>query len=270
MTGTGTQNDPYIPESWAELVTAAAQGEAYIRLPAGALWDLNDLYPEGAPTVEMYCNEIDGNGAEIRNVRSNGALFSVGTYCLHNITIKDLKVINCYLTSASFFRGIISAYITLNLLRCEAAGELYGNSLFFNIDGCSLRADESSFRCHLAGSSKLNATGSGTLSLENSHIDFTGDSSAESLVYYPILRSCLVTGALTGHNAQAVLAENSDASYIDCTFDGFSLVAYSGVKPIVINIEKTGTATVSSKFIQATSSQIRSTDWLHSHGFPCR
>ena len=270
MTGTGTQSDPYIPSDWAELVTAAGEGEKYVKLPDGALWDLNDVYPEGAPTVEMYCNEIDGNGAEIRNVRCLGAVFAPGSYCLHNITIKNLKVINCYLTNATFFSGRTNSYIRLSLEDCEAAAELYGNSPFFDIDGCSISADQSSFRCHFAGNSRLNTADSGTLTLSNSRIDFTGESSAGGIIYYPVLNSSLITGEISGNSSYAVFADSSDASYIDCTFDGFSSVSYGGIKPVVINTDKTGSATVSSSFIQASSLQIRDIDWLHSHGFPCR
>ena len=270
MNGSGTQNDPYIPKDWDELVAAANVGEAYVRLSAGALWDLNEKYPEGAPTVEMYCNEIDGNGAEIRNIRSFGTIFTPGNYCLHGITIKDLKVINSYLTSATFVKCAANNHMTLNLLRCEMAGELYGNSKFFNADGCTINTDKSSFRCHLAGSSVFYTGYSGSLNLENSRIDFSGESGASQPIYYPRLRSCLVTGELAGQSAQVTFTDSSDASYIDCTFDGFSSIAYGGVAPFVINIDKTGSANVSSNFIQGTSVQIRNKDWLHSHGFPCR
>ena len=67
MTGSGTQQSPYVPDNWAELKTAAETYNAYIKFAANTQWDMNDQYPEDTPGLELVCAEIDFNNALIKN-----------------------------------------------------------------------------------------------------------------------------------------------------------------------------------------------------------
>lgn len=72
MTGTGTQNDPYIVSTWEELVTACNSSGNYVVCEAGMVVDFNDIFPSGylstSPHYELLFNTLIGNGIIFKNL----------------------------------------------------------------------------------------------------------------------------------------------------------------------------------------------------------
>lgn len=90
MTGTGTKDDPYIPDgSWDEFLEAIAKvndpdnrvGAAYVKMPPNIEYDLSKIYPDGGGTRHFWwnCMNFDGNGLVIKNgsFDANGSVSSV-------------------------------------------------------------------------------------------------------------------------------------------------------------------------------------------------
>lgn len=100
ITGTGTQADPWVVTTYAELVEKA-DDEGYIKIGN----DINILeeYPDGdMPTLEIIKSDIDGDGRTI----SNWYKIDSG-YCINETDssdtvscIHDLAIINVYITSS--------------------------------------------------------------------------------------------------------------------------------------------------------------------------
>lgn len=97
MTGDGTTTNPYIPESWAEIVEAAAISGAYTQCPEGLVIDLNDIEN---PSVVFDNNVFDGNGVIIKNMYTDKTKpiriknSNPNTVVLRNTNFIDFKLTN--------------------------------------------------------------------------------------------------------------------------------------------------------------------------------
>lgn len=76
MTGTGTQADPYIVDTWPDFVTAVGTTGAYVEVAPDTEWDFNNIAPEGAPTVTVTAAHINGYGCILKNVRAEDTFLS--------------------------------------------------------------------------------------------------------------------------------------------------------------------------------------------------
>ena len=71
MTGSGTQTDPYIVDSWAEFESVVTKSGVIIKFNPDAenkIIDMNEIYPEGCPSYSIGSSKIYGNGWEIQNL----------------------------------------------------------------------------------------------------------------------------------------------------------------------------------------------------------
>lgn len=108
MTGSGTQDAPYIITNADELYEMETIGsdETYFQL--GADIDFNDTdYAENFIPINLNCKSFDGNGHIIRNVNYNNtdstsSMFSV-SFEDGNIEIDNLKIENIRLTGTNVF-----------------------------------------------------------------------------------------------------------------------------------------------------------------------
>lgn len=88
MTGTGTQNDPYIVSTWEEFVAQIAVSGAYVKIADNTVWDMNTIAPDGVSRINCQCTELDGNGAIIKNLHTtSNTLLNVTN--VHDLTIED-------------------------------------------------------------------------------------------------------------------------------------------------------------------------------------
>ena len=68
MTGTGTQNDPYIVDTWPDFVAAIGTSGAYVKVADDTVWDMNSIAPEGLTQSLQVNANVDGNGVKIVNL----------------------------------------------------------------------------------------------------------------------------------------------------------------------------------------------------------
>lgn len=61
--------------NWSEFVAAVGVAGNTVVCPEDAMWDMNQITPEGVGKITIACNEIQGNGLEIKNLVSTGGFY---------------------------------------------------------------------------------------------------------------------------------------------------------------------------------------------------
>ena len=284
MTGTGTQNDPYIPASWSEFVTAIGTASAYVSVPEGTVWDMNEIQPTGitsAITVAAY--RVEGNGAEIRNLFfTGGGCFTMPTNPSTNYhTFSDFIFSNVLIESGSSFAKTPTTsnwqYFTLS--GCKVSCKI--------IDGCFAKWESGGQSQHiLLSGTSLNAeiSGNGTLAYRGS--------SSYGLILWLKNANIMLSGRMAGSaNGTDIVAENtlirgdwdtvsglrfstseytSKYSILDVDIPANSYLQSNGsLNKVLVNSDKIASgATVSSGFTQVTDAQLHNASYLSSIGFP--
>lgn len=265
MTGTGTSADPYIPENWDELVSCAKTSGAYISLPEGGEWDMNEQYPTGAPTLEMQGCHIDGNGFVIKNLYSEDTMIQIGEGT--SVEIKNLVFQNIYSHGDYLIRGRNSYAGWLKMENVEMSGTIVNSAIFRdNQWGYTQNSFERcSFNFRLKGADgDMNY-----LNFRFCNINLVGSVKDKMLI--KMENSSQLIGALDCDSSQSFTIDGeSSLSKIDMGIKGFSSVACSLGVNVVINTNKVDSGiTVSDNLIKATTEQMSDAEWLNEHGFPC-
>ena len=125
ITGTGTEQDPYIITTYDELVEKAAESGKFVKV--GNDINIIEEYPDGdmpALTVNAY---IDGNNKAISNWYStashNTIVISATSACIYNLEFRNIYVaIGAY--NFIQFSADTSDY---NFKNCEFSGVINGN-----------------------------------------------------------------------------------------------------------------------------------------------
>ncbi len=116
--------------NWAEFVAAVAVAGDTVVCPEGAIWDMNEIAPEGVPGFTVNCAEIQGQGTEIKNLRvSSPILIQNGTL---NQAISELHITNFVAESGSLFTASGNTngmYATFS--GCKFSGILPQNTRYF-------------------------------------------------------------------------------------------------------------------------------------------
>ena len=143
MQGTGTQTDPYIPETWDEFVTAVGSEYKYVSLPeGGGQFNMNEIDPVGGFTVRVRCSQIDGNGWIIhapRNIRFYSEY--TGTAVINDLHFAEILYTN---DDAAFY--IYGGEFN----RCTFTGTLAGGDYCYLLEELS-RLDQCSFTIGFSG-----------------------------------------------------------------------------------------------------------------------
>lgn len=135
MTGTGTQNDPYIVDTWEDFVTAIGTSGAYVKVADDTVWDMNSIAPEGIGRIYCTCAELDGNGAEIHNLYFNAA-GEYGVFYMYN-SVHDIRFLN-FLSkqdSAHYPHALIAISSGSNIQRVTFSGIVSGAYNQYIFDG---------------------------------------------------------------------------------------------------------------------------------------
>lgn len=93
MTGTGTQNDPYIVDNYSDFIDAVGQNGVYVQL--GSDIDVAADGYEYIGAVTISATSVDGSGYAIRNAtfQMNGGNYFSTEYT--GITISNLSILDC-------------------------------------------------------------------------------------------------------------------------------------------------------------------------------
>lgn len=159
MTGTGTQNDPYIVDNTADFLEAVAQSDVYVQL--GSDIDAAADGYEYISSVTANAVSVNGNGFAIRNATfqpgGSEACFSVGNA---NSVWQDISFFDCAVkpsgTTAIFIYGNLNSFngvklslqvqplssfyifIRSNVSNCAGDITMNGGSIFISYYSSSL------------------------------------------------------------------------------------------------------------------------------------
>lgn len=127
MTGTGTQADPYVVGTIDEFCTCTEQAGAYVELSNDI--DCTNWIPEN---VQFYlkCNQIDGKGYSIKNIRVKKSDYSIGIMFKlapenQNGIIKNLNWHDIYLNGVALFISNRRYGYSCTFQDCSFSVELY-------------------------------------------------------------------------------------------------------------------------------------------------
>lgn len=149
-TGTGTQADPYIVDTWSNFVTAVGTSGAYVEVMPETVWDFNSIAPEGVSQTTVRCAHINGNGAIINNARiTNESLLYVSSG-LNSTTIENLNILNVLADYYVLYNS--GAPATLNLNRVVFSGILNNTALIYQ-SGNTINVRECGFALRGSASS---------------------------------------------------------------------------------------------------------------------
>ena len=235
ITGTGTQADPFVVTTYAELVNTASTFGVYIKV--GNDINITDEYPDGdMPTLQVN-SPIDGDGHVISNwYRTVGAELIAITDANHvdNLTIKNIYVTY---TGAIFSFPTNDAAWRFNNCKFSgyARGWLYNGSTAYNqFKNCSfnIKIGNNSTYNYTMNSNCLNCYihvhftkngGNGLwgnfAKVENSYIEVTADDSVKNVVSLGQIGSvtnCVIDSYLTTSQSLESYS-SSDLSIVNAT-----------------------------------------------------
>lgn len=276
MTGTGTQNDPYIVDNWPDFVTAIGTSGAYVEFPeGGGTIDMDSVAPAGVEQAAIRCASINGNGWIISR------LYTVGHgafYLYSDVTISDLNFAdlyadlsykNCFFDNSEYyhaynfnlctFSGIVTStegrtglftagysYIRLHLFRCAL------NMRCDNATHLVLAGDSLAFGINIGEFCNIKISGNSTEVL-NDRYDWKNS-------YFS--GTCL---------SPVKLNSNSDFNVFNVDFSGAENFSCSGNSGQV-NLINTGLlpsgVTLGTGFVGVTETQLHDAEYLASLGFP--
>ena len=234
MTGTGIKDDPYIPETWDEFVTAVGTSDAYVKLPeGGGVYDLNEINPEGNFTLQINCTEIQGNEWEIRNAYN----MRVSVYAC---VILNLHFLNFYWEKSSESEVFVDGIYRY----CKFSGIISGHNQSVFISGrdnsyCSINVK------FVGESYELNYSDGG--------FNFCNISLNHADSQIPVLLSVSVHG------------ENSLVNHVS---NGHNKIYLDGRLCVLCSDLGNVIADSSGNQIDVTDEQLRDAAYLNSIGFP--
>lgn len=270
ITGTGTQVDPYVVTTWAELASKTSETDVYIKL--GNNIDMNTEYPEGLTSgLTVNCAQIDGDGKTVKNLYlQSGALI---TCAGRNSTWKNTELLNWSIGNGSnaasiTANGNTSGTYTFN--RCKLSGRLNGgsgNSTSFLAKSGRIKFYRSSINFQMtANASTIDMSGDwrNCCTMEYCNVNFTGET-AETLNI--VLVNSYIKGALASATLNATRypdGQVSTYSVLDITAAAFT--ANSATNLVLANSEKC--SSIGQYLTSVTTSQLTNATYLSGIGFP--
>lgn len=144
IAGSGTQQDPWLITTYAELVEKASESGEYLRIENDI--NITDEYPDGDFPALIIAADIEGNGKKISNwyrTNGDGCIGVTGT----TSQVRNLSFANIYFKSSSSnpFIGLSGYNPNYHFVNCEFRGILFralfdayeGNGSTCNFSSCS-------------------------------------------------------------------------------------------------------------------------------------
>ncbi len=287
MTGTGTQADPYIVDTWADFVTAVGKSDVYVECAEGTVWDMNDIAPDGINSkINIYAKSISGNGAIIKKAyfTSNGSFFFA-----NSTSVTGVDFLDSLIESGTFIYRAGAA----TFQECRFSGIIQDSTFFYNTANSSAYIKRSSINLQFQGNSLLccgyyvgNGIGGRPIICENCNVRLSGSSTNSSTITsydsnykYNLItfENCLISGVnpfkyLYVSWAWSSGTYSSKYSVFDivCSSGQFITNAprYSSIVNCIINSDKLNGATVDTAIKKVTDDQLHDASYLQSIGFP--
>lgn len=123
MTGTGTQADPYIVDTWPDFVTAVGTSGAYVKVTPGLTWNMNEVAPDGISTITINCASINGGGLKILALRATGYLLTI----YRATTIRNISFLNFTANGMIYGAGSLTNWYMRHYISCIFTGIVSGD-----------------------------------------------------------------------------------------------------------------------------------------------
>ncbi len=277
ITGTGTQGDPFRPETWEEVLQCTSTDGIYTVLPQNTIFNLNDYFPDGIPTGGIILRGfIDGNGSSIINAHYEGpARAIIMSNSESTGSIKNLNFLNFYLKVTATGATLIGVnskvteygpYSGRAFYNCIFSGLVAATS---NVSYCAITqvSDAGSIsRCAynitcVASSANLD-TGNYTALNKNCNIrlDHIGVGSFA-------LDNCYMEGNISHCDINSI-SSNAPSNSSVLNIESNSITASrSNPSMILVNTEKYA-GTIPTGMNGVTDNQLKDADYLRSLSFP--
>ena len=268
ITGTGTQQDPYIVTTWNALASVTSETGVYIKL--GNNIDMNTEYPEGLTSgLTINCAEIDGEGYTIKNLYlQSGALITCSG---RNSTWKNTQLLNWEIGDGSNAASITansSTSGTYTFNQCKLSGRINGGSgTSFLAKSGRIKFYRSSINMQMtANTSTIDMSGDwrNCCTMEYCNVNFTGETDKTLNI---VLVNSYIKGALASATLTATRYPDGQVSVysvLDITAAAFT--ADSDTNLVLANSDKC--STISQYLTSVTTAQLTNAAYLDSIGFP--
>lgn len=154
MTGTGTQADPYIVDTWEDFRTAVSTSGAYVEVKPNTVWNFNEIAPTGLPETTINCAQINGNDCELWHpyVRDH--------FLFYNASDAIVNKLHIFKLNAEASSGYAGFFKTTSIGQqgechmCRFSGTLTGTTSLAYFHFANHQASEIYFNCsiHIVGS----------------------------------------------------------------------------------------------------------------------
>ena len=277
MTGTGTSNDPFRPETWEEILQCTSSDSVYTTFPRNAVYDMNNYFLDGIPTGGIVLRGfIDGNGSSIINAHYEGpARAIIMSNSESTGSIKNLNFLNFYLKATAKAATLIGVNSEVTEY-APYSGQAFYNCIFSglvaatsNVSYCAITqvSDSGSIsRCAynitcVASSANLD-TGNYTALNKNCNIrlDHIGVGSFA-------VDNCYMEGKISHCDINSVSSSVlSNSSVLNIESDSIT-TSRSNPSMILVNTGKYS-GTIPTGMNGVADTQLKDADYLRSLGFP--
>jgi len=261
MTGSGTENDPYIVETWEEFVSAFNASSKYITFPDDTILDFNEIQNYSRKLTGRY-NTVLGNGVNFRNITLETGAFISAT---NKNTFDNMRFTNLYFTGDASFISSSNNNDWCYFINCQFAGVFQGNSKFNDSGdnlyfGKSLTSVGCGINLKLSEQAVFRATAYSCYCY-NCQLTLDCESSAAdtSINIY----NSLIEGNIGGANRSIWAVNCVLNANIETTFTNTNTGKVS-----VANADKIGENGAVNGFVAVTSEQLKNAEYLSSIGFP--
>lgn len=284
VTGSGTQQDPYIVENWEDFLSVKASNITHwikFSESVNKVIDFNNIQPEGFSSPITMTGYIDFNGWEFRNMKFNStstcfkyASISGTDYPI--LELKNLKLTNFVWDATGTSRYLFFQYSTSPA--ASTACKVYdvrinGEITTYNNDTIILFHNMYTPECNIVLNISLINNTNGLLSLrtylfgdgiQNSNIKVVG--TGLTSLYLGTIKKSLIQGKMDCDSNNRVLYFGSASNSNVILLETSSNISYSGGisifnKDIALNVVE------SSSLKGCTTEQLKDPEYLSSIGF---
>ena len=234
-----------VVSTFGEFVTACATSGAEVVCPEGAVWDMNQIAPAGAPTVTVACAKIIGNDTTI----AKASIISRPLFNFTNGATVTRLNIDDFTADTAVITGTVSGAVwkQSEFNGVQNSGAMVAQSLTFCEDESSETPLGCGFTVHLAGGTFFQQSMGNTLYLNNCKAIFSGagklDPASGSYSNFMQLRYCFFEG----------------------DFTQISLNFYCGMS--LINSPTKRGVYAGAQWVDCTEEQLKNAEYLRSIGF---
>lgn len=276
-TGTGTAQDPFIVDTWADFITAVGTADAYVEVDTSqiSVWDFPREVPSGlSSTVSWNAASVDGKGLTIKGLFGSASRFfsaaTANTKIISNLNMLDIAKTN---STTGVFYGR-----ALECRNCEFSGIIEAEYFFESFSGGTMTFTTGilgnndpkgcSFSLKFSGNSRF-SSGTSSSSAPNfyhSTLNLDGTSTSSTAQHFNLNDSKIIGGI--PWNSLTLQTKSGGQNVIDADIENISTYTNSSSTICLINTDKLASGlSVPSGFTGVTSAQMLNAAYLESVGF---